>query len=137
MAADTTNIKRLIQSDNPELLVDQAFAIGRKLAIEDKLTTNQIRNVFGEARKIQARWQSPADTNAQRTSLVLLKPKLAFQSARHRSVIYLQECVSAAIDGVIETTTNREQTEYERFVRFMNFFEAILAYHKFHGGRDQ
>jgi len=128
-----TEIVKIIQYDEPEALVKLAENIGKRLALDDKLTTSQIRNIFGEARKIQSRWTI---TNSQRTALVLLQPKLAYQAARHRQVEYLKSCLTDAIQAVVSEGSERDQKELERFRRFMDFFEAILAYHKASGGRD-
>jgi CRISPR-associated protein Csm2 len=131
-----SEIQTIIQKDEPEKLVTLAEAIGRRLALDDKLTTSQIRNIFGEARKIQARWNRD---RSERTALVLLQPKLAYQAARHRQVDHLKSCLTDAINAVVQpgpTGSDRESVEFERFRRFMDFFEAILAYHKASGGRD-
>lgn len=128
-----TEIVKIIHYDEPEALVKLAENIGKRLALDDKLTTSQIRNIFGEARKIQSRWTI---TNSQRTALVLLQPKLAYQAARHRQVEYLKSCLTDAIQAVVSEGSDRDQKELERFRRFMDFFEAILAYHKASGGRD-
>ena len=63
---------------------------------------------------------------------VMLKPKLAYAAGRQPDVTRLYKLVSAAVAG-IEKADNKPQA-------FRNFFElldSIVAYHKFHGGRDQ
>ncbi len=130
-------IKDIILDDYPEDLVTLAENIGQRLAKSDGLTTSQIRNIFGEARKIQSRWSKPS--NSQRVALVLLQPKLAYQAARHRQVEYLKTCLTDAIQAVVSPIpqgNDKDDTEFKRFRRFMDFFEAILAYHKANGGRD-
>jgi len=57
-----------------------------------------------------------------------------YQTARIPQVRQLKDVLSEAIDYVANGKTPEEQTE--RFKRFMNLFEAILAYHRAKGGRN-
>lgn len=61
--------------------------------------------------------------------LLLLKPKLAYAAAKpgaKKGIIDLKEVLSTAIDNVDDA---------DKFKNFVNFFEAILAYHRAAGGR--
>ena len=58
----------------------------------------------------------------------MLKPKLAYAAARHRSVEQLKEALTIAIDKV--------GNDEKKFQNFVDFFEATLAYHKDAGGRE-
>jgi CRISPR-associated protein Csm2 len=62
--------------------------------------------------------------------LNMLKPKLFYQAKRNPDVEPLRAVLVEAIDEVAGKPTDRRQ----RFERFMELFEAILAYHRFHGG---
>jgi len=100
--------------------------------VKNNLRNTQIRNIFTEVRKISAlRTQDP---DAALRRLQMLKPKLAYQAARQHQVKLLKDVLSEAVDQVtqIEDPTRRD----EAFVRFMDLFEAILAYHKAYGGRN-
>ena len=100
--------------------------------VKNNLRNTQIRNIFTEVRKIFAlRTQDP---DAALRRLQMLKPKLAYQAARHHQVKLLKDVLSEAVDQVIkiEDPTTRDVA----FVRFMDLFEAILAYHKAYGGRN-
>ena len=100
--------------------------------VRSNLRNTQIRNIFTEVRKIEAmRNQNP--TAAMRR-LQMLKPKLAYQAARQRQVEGLRDVLIDAID-VVEAQTD-EKKRSEAFQRFMDLFEAILAYHKAEGGRN-
>jgi CRISPR-associated protein Csm2 len=90
--------------------------------VNQNLTTNQIRNIFTEVRQIEARWDKP-DTIRR---LNMLKPKLAYQAARNANVAHLRDVLSEAIDQVIQAPPEKQT---ERFERFVDLFEAILAYH--------
>lgn len=98
--------------------------------VKNNLTRSQIRTVFTEVRQIEAQWGKPEAVRR----LNMLKPKLAYQAARSNSVDYLREVLSAAIDEVVQAPTDEQRSE--RFQRFVDLFEAILAYHRAKGGRN-
>ena len=92
------------------------------------LTTSQIRNFFGEVKRIQDK-----GFDKEKASFLLLKPKLAYAEAR-----VLQKSGKSRIsdfrkvmDKAHEAVSNDTQ-----FLNFVNFLEATLAYHKFYGGKD-
>lgn len=124
-------LSEIFEKGNPELLVNKADALGREL-VEKNLTTSQIRNVFGQVRQIEMRWrQEPAESYRQ---AVLLKPKLAYYSKRHQPLEPLAEVLSQALDLMSQGEDAEER--HRRFQRFVEFFEAVLAYHKKYGGRE-
>ena len=126
------NIHTIMTADDDgKALVDFAKAAAERL-VKDQLSRSQIRNIFTEVRQIEAMW-SGNETEAMRR-LNMVKPKLSYQSARHRQVKYLEKTLSEAIDEVNKAATLEEKTE--RFQRFVNLFEAILAYHRAAGGRN-
>lgn len=109
--------------------------------VKDQLTRGQIRNIFTEVRKIEALWDAEGvkkseerDYNKALRRLVMLKPKMDYQTARIPQVQRLKEVLAEAIDEVAKGKDNKEKDE--RFKRFMNLFEAILAYHRAKGGRN-
>ena len=105
-------------------LVDEAEELGKRLSRD--VTTSQIRNVFGAVKTMEMDMDK-GKFNAH--EFVLLKPKLAYAAARanNQGARQLKNVLSWAIDEVGDDET--------KFVRFVNFFEAILAYHKAAGGR--
>jgi CRISPR-associated protein Csm2 len=107
-------------------LVEWAERIGNALARQ--LTTNQIRAIFGEVRRIEGEWKNPNREKQASQSLMLLKPKMAYRAKkeRGRGVEDLVSVLSPAIDYVGESREN--------FMHFVEFFEAILAYHRAYGG---
>jgi CRISPR-associated protein Csm2 len=120
--------QQIIVEGNAKLLTEKAKQIGTGLAKELQLTTAQIRNVFGTVRQIEMTWGLRA-TEQQRQAaarqLILLKPKLEYQAKRERSkgrgVEELANVLIPAIDMVGD--------DRGRFQNFVDFFEAILAYH--------
>lgn len=124
------DLRRIIVLGDSRTLVDKAEEIGNALARQ--LTTSQIRNVFGTVRQIQMMWVPQATAQQQQRAtrqLLLLKPKLAYQARRERGkgVGILNMVLSPAIDLV--------EDSHERFQNFVDFFEAILAYHTAAGGQ--
>lgn len=105
-------------------LVAEAERIGKALA--RPLSTAQIRSVFGEVRMIEGDWQTDPDRAYRR--LILLKPKMAYRARKESGpgVRSLVSVLSPAVDLV--------QGDAGNFARFVEFFEAILAYHKAFGG---
>jgi CRISPR-associated protein Csm2 len=97
----------------------------RKNPKDERLTTAQIRNVFGSVKKMEM-----AGFNDQTIKqLILLKPKLAYAAGKpgkKKGTEELRDVLTPAIDYV---------TDEDTFVNFCNFFEAILAYHRAAGGK--
>ena len=122
--------QKIIVRGDAKALTDVVESIGTGLARQ--LTTAQIRNVFGTVRQIEMSW-GPRVAEPQRKyaarQLLLLKPKLAYQARRQRGkgVQQLANVLIPAIDLVGE--------DRERFQNFVDFFEAILAYHTAAGGQ--
>lgn len=121
---------QIIQKGDAKTTVEQAEELGEQLA-QQKLSTSQIRNIFGTVRRIEMNWPENASAeqaHKARRELLLLKPKMAYQAKRERGrgVKQLTDVLSQAIDLVGGDRT--------RFQNFVDFFEAILAYHKAYGG---
>jgi len=111
------DIRRAIGAD-PEALVNVAKKIGYHLG--RRLSTSQIRNIFGEVKRMQMRGFDPY-------KFQLLRPRLAYAAGRHRGAV-------EELKDVLEVAIGEVKGE-EGFRRFADFFEAILAYHREAGGR--
>jgi len=118
-------IHTIITQDEPKLLVEEAEKIGQVLS--GTLTKSQIRNIFGTVRQIQMNWTGEVQKAASYRQLLMLKPKIKYQAARTREVKPLADVLDKAIDYVGDDRV--------RFGRFVDFFEAILAYHTAFGGK--
>ena len=130
---NASDLQSIIVKGDARVTVEQAKELGDALARQ--LSTNQIRNIFGTVRRIQMNWPEEPGTDADRQralraqrELLLLKPKMAYQAKRERGrgVGILTDVLSEAIDLV--------GNDRQRFQYFVDFFEAILAYHKAAGG---
>lgn len=128
---DQATIVDIIANHNVEMLVKEANRFGEALQ-RAGLTKSQIRAVFGRVRQIQGKWDTQdAATNLRQ--VLLLKPRLAYQAARELKVRPLAKVLTYAIDTVAKGKTATDQKE--RFDRFVDMFEAILAYHTAAGGK--
>jgi CRISPR-associated protein Csm2 len=114
-------------SELGQYLANNIYINGKEIR-DTALTTSQIRNFFGEIKRIQAK-----GFEKEKSAFLLLRPKLAYAEARvtskkRESKIkdFRQNIEKAHLQVVNET----------HFQNFVNFFEAILAYHKAAGGRD-
>ena len=96
------------------------------------LKRTQIRNIFTEAREIDAEWEGDPIHSMRR--LNLLKAKLAYQQARNEKSEGLRGLVDVLTKAIDEVGKSPEGQRTERFHRFMDLFEAILAYHRAFGG---
>ncbi len=94
-----------------------------KVEKDAALSTSQLRKFFGQLRRIQA------DYERLKVEVPLLKPKLAYavgkakKENRIRDFYDQMEIGFKCLDG-----------DKEKFNRFISLTEAIVAYHKFHGG---
>lgn len=118
---------------NPEradLIVKHADALGSELS--RPLTTAQIRALFGEVRQIQG--QMSIEHKKAWRRLHLLKPKIAYRVRRApgQGVKMLADVLVPALDEVLKAKDEPTQKAY--FKNFIEFFESILAYHKYYGG---
>jgi CRISPR-associated protein Csm2 len=124
------DLKKIIEQGDNETLVFQANAVGDALARQ--LTTSQIRGIFGSVRRIELDWQDQANSErlkrAQR-EFALLQPRLAYQARRERGR-GVEE-----LSSVLTPAMRLVGKDYARFRNFVDFFEAILAYHKAAGGQ--
>jgi len=127
-----TEVHTIITQDpTGQKLVEFAERTAQRL-VREGLTRSQIRNIFTEVRKIEALWETKTEDALRR--LIMLKPKLDYQAARQRQVKGLKQVLVEAIDAVAEATEPEERNK--RFQRFVDLFEAILAYHRAKGGRN-
>lgn len=130
--------------DGAEMLVRVADRLGKHFASgkeREKLSTSQIRALFGEVRQIEAEWQMENMRARAKRRLILLKPKMAYRAEREkkRAVRELVAVLSPAVDLVVQAADSTpgargKDTLDGNFQRFVEFFEAILAYHKAYGG---
>jgi len=90
------------------------------------LKTSQIRRIFSEFKKLHTEIKS-GKVERIREKVLLLKPRLAYVAGRHAEAKPLTNVLSEGIKKI---------ADLEDYERFFQLFEAILAYHKYYGGKD-
>lgn len=107
-----------------------AYWAGNKKARE-AITTTQIRNVFGTVKKMEL----TGTYNA--AQLLLLRPRLQWALARasRDNKPHFETFVAILENGINAVVEGTAAEQQEKFNRFCQGFEAILAYHKAHGGK--
>lgn len=141
---DESVLKQIILPSNSEeeeksakLTVEWGDKLGAILVYRG-LSTSQIRAIFGEVRQIEAKLKISQlqDTDGETkvwNKLRLLIPKMAYRAKKEGDgVKNLASVFEPAINFVID---GEPQKRLERFERFVNFFESILAYHRAYGGK--
>lgn len=121
------SIHKWIQNGIDKQTIDFANDMG-KILKDDGLTTSQIRNAFGEMRKIQMN-----GFEKEKHNFLLLKAKLAYatkrQQAKGMDNFYQLFCNSY---DAVDTSSSNASAQFERLLQIM---EAVLAFHKFYGGQ--
>jgi CRISPR-associated protein Csm2 len=138
--APDKDIRSIVVEGNVELLVHWADKIGENLKTQN-LSTSQIRNVYGTARQIQLRWDNDPDQSYREA--ILLIPKLGYyakrekekKSSRSEGMETLQKNLEPALRMMIEKNLDLKERQ-NLYNHIMEYFEAIVAYHKSHGGKS-
>ena len=128
-------IPSFIKGENQKEMIESCQEFGRRFSDND-LSTSQIRNVYGEVKKIQMKNSMLKENEEMEiVPLRMLLPKLAYSAARakKKGTDELKDVLSKGIETVLEDENNSKEI-IKRFEMFSNFFEALLAYHKAEGG---
>ncbi len=147
--SDDQQVQRLVQELVPEptlssiilgedanavhLLNSTAEIIGKRIA--NGVTTSQIRNIFSAVRIIEQDTKGLAKGDVLPLEvlrpLTMLRPKLAYQYGRtQRNKIEM-----GALTTILSNAIALIGTSKAAFRNFVDFFEAILAYHRRYGGK--
>lgn len=95
--------------------------------------TSQLRNFYSALNSIRVKFQQDGDfTERIERSLILLKPKLAYAAGRHGQLKGFRDFIVLGIDGVVES-----EKKAGALTNFFDLVEAVVAYHKFYGGKDK
>lgn len=122
------NIERITQRIDalPDLAAYQARDLvkdAKEVAAASRdLKTAQIRKIYGTVKNLELEFQSGT---FQHDKVFFLLPKLAYAANKKREVGNLRDVLSACLHKIREDESGKED-----FQRFVNFFEAILAYHR-------
>lgn len=100
--------------------------------IARSMTNSQIRNVFGEMRRIQMN----GFVGKEKTAFILLKPKLAYAVKRFKGNQGLKDFFDLFSVGYEIVDTTNDENGKKHFENLMHLMEAVLAYHKYHDGKE-
>jgi CRISPR-associated protein Csm2 len=139
-------LTQIIRKGNAQELVTQAEALGTRFgkkkerSSESVVSTNQIRAIFSTVRQIEMNWPlvnaRPEQEQKAERDLLLLKPKMVYRASRDASSEFrdFSALMGSAIDLVLEPDASappeEQKSTRDRFGYFVDFFEAIMAYHK-------
>lgn len=100
-------------------------------AFSQDVKTSQLRTFYSAVNSIRVQFQQEHSfTSPVERSLILLKPKLAYAAGRHpRQLKAFRSFMVQAIDGVVKSNDKDQALN-----NFFDLLEAVVAYHKFHGG---
>ncbi|MBN2444946.1 MAG: type III-A CRISPR-associated protein Csm2 [Spirochaetales bacterium] len=128
---DTSQLKDLLDG---ERLVVFAYALGR-VASQAGLKITQIRRFYESILIIKAKltikkssFKKGEDFKTMIPDILNLKPLLAYTQARHTRQL---EPFFIIVNPLLDTI--RDSVDFDKFIQFI---EAVVAYHKYCGGRD-
>ncbi len=119
------DIEDIIQRGDGEKLNEVANKLGEEYSQgsdsgqNKKLSFSQIRGVLDEIQRMDP---------GNKMQLQLLRPKLAYAAGRHKGKVRALRDITDDAIGMVKTTA--------QFENFKHFFEAIVAYHRYHGGKE-
>ena len=109
----------ILQKSDIERFIQYSEQFGI-LCQRKRVTTTQIRRIFQEVKRL------PNEFEKSKVDLNLLRPKLAYQKGRFSELTDIQKLFDHLIKNI--------HTDLE-LANFKEFFEAIICYHKAHGGK--
>ena len=117
------DMKQIVENGNMQVVVTKAKEAAQHMTKDkDKVTSSQLRNIFGTIKKIQLKVNSGRNVNFQK-ELFLLIPKLYYASKRANGKL---DKLRDDIEGMVKLIGN----DTNKFNNFYNYIEAVLAYHK-------
>ncbi|MEO0020719.1 MAG: type III-A CRISPR-associated protein Csm2 [candidate division WOR-3 bacterium] len=127
------HIEEIVRKGNVRLLNTFAQELGQifinKMGKEKELTTSQVRSILDDIQSIDT-----SSEDSVRRELELLRPKLAYAAGRHKGrVKQFQGVIDYAIELVTDPNTKAPASMFENLKAFI---EAVVAYHRYYGGRE-
>lgn len=151
-------ISKDIDKNCVDYLENMGFYLCDKQKIGDRfpgfkaVTTSQLRNVFEEVKRIQIALEGSTTFEEVQTDILLLRPKIAYNAARVLSktrdsrIDAFRKFAETALLEVTKPLTIKVKNDKgeeeakdmrpEKYKRFCQLMEGIIAYHKVYGGKD-
>jgi CRISPR-associated protein Csm2 len=125
------NLQNLSQLDEKDIAKEGGYAEQIAEAKEiKKLKTTQLRKFFSEI-KANERELKEKGWKSIEGSFYMMRPNLAYAKARKLVPEEFFSLMNACMKQVDKGDDEQKKGNYKRFVQFL---EAIVAYHKYHGG---
>lgn len=117
--------RKIVLESDTATLVDEAKKLGEQLASD--LKTSQLRNIYGAVRQAAMRWDT--DKRKAYQEVILLQPRLAYYTQRAGNAM---RPLKDALDESIKLLRQDKEPQEKHFKSFVDFCEAIVAYHRFY-----
>ena len=123
------SLQSLNQLDVKEIAKEGGYAEQVAKSLKD-LKTTQLRKLFGEIKENE-RKLNEKDWKDIEADFYMIRPNLAYAKARRLVPDDFFKLMSVCMSKVDSGSDEQKKENYRRFVQFL---EAIVAYHKYHGG---
>jgi len=135
-----SNEKQLVNAilnnlDNPnwnDLFKDQGYIDNYAKIIQRNLKTSQLRRFFDEFKKIKKLIEKKQ--KGWEIRLWTLVPAIKYAKGRNLCPASFSTFISKGIEKILNQASDEKEKE-KKMKNFINIFEAIVAFHKFHGGK--
>lgn len=128
--SDINSCEMLSKIDIKDLVDENGIAYKvAGYAVDTNLKSNQLRNFFGFVKKMERR----ESWDKIKSDFYLLKPRMAVKVGRNDVPEGFFKVIAISMDKV---DVGSEEEKLVNFKRFIEFFESIVAYHKYLGGGD-
>lgn len=97
------------------------------------IKTHQIRSFFASVNRLKNQIKKGENEKSLRDSLVMMGPSLAYAKGRHKEIEPMYDFFIYYIDQVKKASGELFQRNLQRFIFIA---EAVVAYHRFYGGKD-
>lgn len=99
---------------------------------KEKMKITQLRKVFSDLKAIHRNARKGSNFEEQKDAIFLLSPELAYARGRGLITADFFQLMKTCLFRTQNSKTLCRITTLDEFNNFMKFFEAILAYYKFH-----
>ena len=124
------NLQNLSQLDEKEIAKGGGYAEQVAKAVKRDLKTTQLRKFFSEI-KANERELKEKGWGGIKAEFYLMRPNLAYAKARNLVPDNFFKLMDVCMKQVDKGDDEQKKENYKRFVQFL---EAIVAYHKYYGG---
>lgn len=117
---------------NTNNYVDRAEEVINSINPRSRISTSQIRNILNISQNIfeDAKRKTGDLTKEEIANIQILRTRLVYDSGREPKVKTFVERAKL-LENIKSIDNNREN-----LLLFCRYLEALVAYHRFHGGRD-